>query len=63
MTEWLYDMGVWILGRLISYGFAFIVDNKIVQPTRPTYQGEAGMILEGGGRDGCLFPAELGGKF
>ena len=50
------DMGGYGYWDDYSYGFAFIVqNNKIVQPVRPTYQGEAGMILEGGGRDGCYF--------
>ena len=50
------DMGGYGYWDDYNYGFAFIVrNNKIIQPTRPTYQGEAGMILEGGGRDGCYF--------
>jgi hypothetical protein len=50
------DMGGYGYWDDYGYGFAFIVqNNKIVQPIRPTYQGEAGMILEGGGRDGCHF--------
>lgn len=39
-----------------SYGYAFIVrDNTLIQDSRPTFDGEAGLILEGGGSGGMYF--------
>jgi hypothetical protein len=50
------DMGGYGYWDAHSYGYAFkVYDNIIIQDTRPTYQGEAGLILEGGGKDGCYF--------
>lgn len=39
-----------------NYGYAVkVYDNMIIQADRPTNQPEAGIILEGGAKDGCYF--------
>lgn len=50
------DMGGYGYWDAYSYGYAFeVYDNVLIQDNRPTYQGEAGLILEGGGEDGMYF--------
>jgi hypothetical protein len=50
------DMGGYGYWDDYSYGFAFDVhDNTLIQDSRPTYDGEAGLILESGGEDGMYF--------